>query len=237
MAGRAPGPTSGAYGIWIDRPRPVTHDPIADVEVRDVSDGFYEGNYVGFHSCARSVFGRSDERAMITLATHHETKQIRSLAGCLALWLALAASQAVAQTLPPGAGAERTIRQPEAPSRTLLPPGQAVVAEPQPVLPPQQTPQTTVVPGGLHWTEIGHASIFQHHHALTPPKQPGPDELGPAEGVYLPPQVTHGVITPPVRRPGDAGSEKKQQSALYCLLPTVRADGRSFGGMLEPPPG
>ena len=160
---RAPGPAFGAYGIWIDRPHRVAHHAIADIRVRDISHGFYEEKFVGFHSCAKFVFGRSDDTTMITLATHQETRWARSLAGGLALWLALAASQAVAQTLPPSAGAERTIRQPEAPTRTLLPPGRGIVAVP----PSAPTPVA----------EIPHGSFVLRGMNIEGATAYGPDEL------------------------------------------------------------
>ena len=147
------------------------------------------------------------------------------------------------QALPPQRTPKIVQQTPTAPQ--IVEPPRAPV--PSQTLPEQHTPQLVgktpvppagVIPGGMHWSEIGHASVFQHQHALLPAKAPVPGETLSKGAVYLPPQVTHGVITAPAAgSTRDDTPEAASEPALYCLLPTVRADGSSFGGLLEPPPG
>lgn len=67
----------------------------------------------------------------------------RLIRRCLALLILLTVNPVAAQSLPPSAGAERTIRQPEAPARTLLPPGRDLVA-----VPPSAPPPVAEIPPG-----------------------------------------------------------------------------------------
>ncbi|MGP1397057.1 MAG: hypothetical protein ACTS3R_16240 [Inquilinaceae bacterium] len=90
------------------------------------------------------------------------------------------------------------------------------------------------IPGGVPWTQIGHAVIFQQPHAAGGSDPVGTAERSAASGpVFIPPQVSHGVATPHAT----ADQPVPPVAALYCLLPTGRRDVGSFGALTNPPPG
>lgn len=133
------------------------------------------------------------------------------------------------------------------PTPVINTPPQATVAVPPQALPPQRTPQprplsvtqpvAAQLPGSVTSQQIGHAAIFQHAHAAAPERATRKTDGTDTSGVFLPPQVSHGVITPAVALVADPRIAQPRGVALYCLLPTVGPDGTSFGGLLEPPPG
>jgi hypothetical protein len=100
------------------------------------------------------------------------------------------------------------------------------------------------LPGVAAPHHVGHAQIFQHAHATQSgattdqyTSSPATVSSDTAATVFLPPQVTHGVITPQGGSVSATATAQQPAISSFCLLPTARPDGKIFGGLLEPPPG
>ena len=124
------------------------------------------------------------------------------------------------------------------------------VPQPTPVATPPMVPaqnvavvsgqnQTTpsLLPGNVSPVDIGHAAVFQNNHAITKPAQLPGERTHANTPVVLPPQVTHGVITPFLNGESSQLVSKEMLNPNYCLLPTTERTRGSFGGLLNPPIG